>query len=76
VKKKTKDAFHQVRQIGILTTVPFVLLLGPLIGYFAGSWIDRKFGVSPYAMTVFIALGFAASVRETVRIIREISRNN
>ena len=74
-RKENPEFFVRARQIGILTSVPIILALGPLIGYFAGSWIDRKFGFYPVGTLVLIGLGFAASVRETVRMIREVLRN-
>lgn len=73
--KDKSEFFLRARQVGALTAVPMILALGPLIGYFAGSWIDRKFGSHPVGLIVLIILGFAASVRETVRMIREVLQN-
>jgi len=75
LNKNRKDAFRQIRQVGILTTIPFILLLGPLIGFFIGQWVDQKFGISPVAMIFFIVLGFAGSARETARMIRDVMRD-
>lgn len=72
--KNKSEFFLRARQIGILTAVPLVLPLGPLIGYFLGHWIDQKFGIDPFATIVMILLGVAASVRETIRMIREALR--
>ncbi len=73
--KENPEFFVRARQVGILTAVPIILVLGPLIGFFAGSWIDRKFGSHPVGTLVLIGLGFAASVREIVRMIREVLRD-
>jgi len=72
--KDKSELFLRARQVGMLTTIPFILLLGPLIGYFAGSWIDRKWDLAPYGTIVLIVLGFAAAVRETVRLLRQTLR--
>lgn len=72
--KNKSEFFLRARQIGILTAVPLVLPLGPLIGYLLGHWIDQKFGIDPFATIVMILLGVAASVRETIRMIREALR--
>lgn len=74
-RQKTEH-FQRIRQIGILTAVPFILPLGPLIGFFLGRWLDRRFGTEPVLVVVLIALGFAASVRETVRMIRDAMRQS
>lgn len=75
-KKDKPEFFAQVRQIGILTAIPLILPLGPLIGFFMGRWVDQKFGFYPCATIALIVLGFAASVRETVRMIRDVLRNS
>ncbi len=70
-----KDAyFQQVKQLGALITVPVILLVGPLVGFFFGSWLDRKFGLHPFATTGFVILGFIASGREVVRLLKQISK--
>ena len=72
-----KDAFYsQVKQLGILTTIPIILLVGPTIGFFLGSWIDRKAHSYPWFIIVFVFLGFVASGREIVRLLKQILRDN
>lgn len=69
-----KDAFYlQVKQLGILTTIPIILLVGPAIGFFLGSWIDRKVQCYPWFTILFVFLGFTASGREIFRLLRQIS---
>lgn len=63
-----------LRPIGFLTAIPFVLLFGPLIGYFIGDWLDRKLDTAPWLMTIFIILGFVAAGREVWGLIRRASR--
>ncbi|NMC44896.1 MAG: AtpZ/AtpI family protein [candidate division Zixibacteria bacterium] len=43
---------------------------GPLVGYFAGTWLDKKLGTDPYLMIVLIILGLAASIREVINLLR------
>ena len=62
--------------LGILTTVPIVLLLGPVIGFFVGDWIDRKIHCYPWVTIIFIGLGFVASGRETVRLLKEVLKDD
>ena len=72
-----KDAFYsQVKQLGILTTIPIILLVGPAIGFFLGSWIDRKAQCYPWVTIIFIFLGFAASGREIFRLLKQISKDD
>ena len=64
--------YSQVKQLGILTTVPIILLIGPVLGYLAGSWLDRKFQIYPWLTIVFVFLGFLASGREVVRLLKSV----
>jgi ATP synthase protein I len=63
-----------LRPIGILTAIPFVLMFGPLIGYFVGDWLDKKFDTAPWLMTLFVVLGFVAAGREVWALIKRASR--
>lgn len=66
----SKSYLSQVKQIGLVTTIPILLFAGPAIGYFLGNWIDRKAGFFPWGSIVGLALGFTAAVRELIRIAR------
>jgi F0F1-type ATP synthase assembly protein I len=59
-----------MRQIALLTAIPAILLVGPILGWWAGSYLDRRFGTAPYLMILFIVLGFVASGRETWKLIK------
>ena len=47
VQKRNGEKYDLIRQVGLLTAVPFILAVAPLIGYFFGSYLDRKLGTSP-----------------------------
>ena len=71
-KQSKSEFFSRAWQIGILTTVPFVLVAGPVLGYLAGNWLDQKYHSDPYAKLVLIILGLGASVREIIQIVRSV----
>lgn len=67
-----KNAFYsQVKQIGALTAIPIILVVGPLLGYFAGDWLDRRFRLFPWFTISGLFLGFAASGREIFRLLKQ-----
>lgn len=68
--REERDRQAGMRQIALLTSIPAVLLVGPLLGWWFGSFLDRRFGTAPYLMIAFIVLGFAASGRETWKLIK------
>lgn len=72
-KKRGKSELFQIAwQVGLLTTVPFILVAGPLIGFLAGDWFDRKYHSAPYGKTILIVLGIVGAVREIIQIIRRV----
>lgn len=61
-----------VRQIGIATTIPMILAAGPLLGYWLGQGIDGRFATDPWGKVVLSLLGFGASVKQVITIIRRV----
>jgi ATP synthase protein I len=68
--KRRDDRFAGYRQIGLLTLIPIIMVVAPLLGYFLGSFLDQKLGTEPYLMIVFIIFGFAAAGKEVYELIR------
>ena len=66
----------QLKQICTLTAVPIILFAGPIVGYFLGDWIDRQFQLRPWFTLLFLALGFAAAVREISRLLKQVLRED
>jgi hypothetical protein len=54
-----------------LTAIPFVLLVGPAIGYYLGTALDRRWPYAPWGTGLGIALGLLASARLTMQLIRQ-----
>ena len=65
-----QEIYKWIRLGGLLSFIPFILAAGPIAGYLAGEYLIKRFGLPQYIPYIFAAVGFAASARETVRIIR------
>ena len=74
-EKKDAD-FRQLKQIGVLTTVPIILLVGPIAGYFVGNWIDKRFQFYPWGTISLLILGFVASGREIYRLLTQVLKED
>ena len=75
VKNGDDKDYRYIRQVGLLTTIPVMLLSGPLIGFLIGNYIDKRFGTAPWFMVLFVCIGFVASIRQTIAIIKKASNN-
>ena len=73
---KKSALYSQVQQIGALTAIPILLVVAPLLGYFSGDWIDRKFRVYPWFTILLVFLGFAAAGREIFRLVKQILKED
>ena len=62
-----------VRQVGIATTIPMILAAGPLVGYWIGQWVDRRFGMEPWGTVILALSGLAAGIKQVVEIIRRLN---
>ena len=60
----------------MLTVVPIILLVGPVLGFFFGGWIDRKAHIYPWVTIVGVTLGFIASGREIVRLLKQVLKED
>ena len=68
--------FSQVKQLGVVTTIPIILLVGPVVGFMLGGWADRKAQSYPWFTVIFITLGFIASAREITRLLGQIVKED
>jgi F0F1-type ATP synthase assembly protein I len=61
----------RLQQAGLLTAIPFVLLIGPAMGYYLGSLLDRRWSYAPWGVAIGVFVGLAASGRATADLIRQ-----
>jgi F0F1-type ATP synthase assembly protein I len=73
-KKEEEDRYRVMRQVGMLTTIPILLAVSPLIGYFIGRFIDVKLGTAPYLSIVFLIVGFIGGGMQVARVIKQADR--
>ena len=69
--KKPDEKYSTYRQIGILTTIPILLAVGPILGYYIGDFLDKRLNTTPYLMILLIVLGFVASGKGVYDLIKK-----
>jgi F0F1-type ATP synthase assembly protein I len=68
--QQPKPTGELVRSAGLLLAIPTLLIVSPMVGFFAGNWLDDRFRTGPWLGIAGLLLGFAAGARETARIYR------
>ena len=72
---KTNDKFYPlVRNISVIVTIPMVFVAGPVVGFLIGQWIDQKWSIDPWAKTVLSLLGFVASIKQVIELIKRTTK--
>lgn len=70
----SQDAYKRVKIAGLLLMIPAMLAAAPVAAYIAAAFLRKKFGFPEFWCTAMAAVGFAAGIRETIRIIRLVIR--
>jgi F0F1-type ATP synthase assembly protein I len=68
--RRKNGPYGSLRSAGMLLAIPTLLIVAPLVGFFLGGALDRRFKTSPWLGIVGLVLGFAAAARETSQIYR------
>lgn len=58
--------------IALALSIPFVMCLPPVVGWWIGSYLDERFETAPYLTYIVLALGVIAGAREAYRILKRI----
>ena len=64
-----------LRQLALLSVIPAMMVVAPLVGFFIGDWADGKFGTEPFLTILGLILGFASAGKEIYRLIKKVSQS-
>ena len=62
--------------MGLITSIPLLILISVGIGIWAGSWLDSKLGTTPWLAIVLTLLGLAAGLYESARLLIDVTRHS
>lgn len=65
-----------LRDVGIYTTIPMMLLAGPALGYWIGLQAEKHWGHAPWWAVGGALFGLAASIWQVVKLIRQGSEES
>ena len=73
---KEPNKVNAWRQLGVLSSIPFILALSPIVGYFIAKFLDSKFRTTPWLSFILLGLGFVAGVRNTIEMVKLAQRED
>jgi F0F1-type ATP synthase assembly protein I len=68
------DSRHYYRTVAELASIPLMLGAAVMVGWWLGRWADRRLHSDWVFQAIGVAIGMAAAVRETVRLVRRVSK--
>jgi MFS family permease len=69
-----KETYKRIKIAGLIFFIPFSTAIGPVIGYFVGDYLHKKFHFPLFVVFILIALGAISGFMETTRIIRLMTK--
>lgn len=65
----------RIRDVGFYTLIPMVMIAGPLLGYFVGHLLEKKFGGEPWPVTIGTLVGLVAGFRQVFLMLADMTRS-
>ena len=65
-----------LRNIGLLTMIPMVMVAGLIVGYIFGNLLDHYFKTEPWGKVILSILGVVAGIKQTIELIKDVSKEN
>ena len=72
LRRGDEPPIYQVAMLALM--IPMLMMAGPVVGFFAGQWLDNKFGLQPWGQLIGLALGLAAGFHESYLIIKRLKK--
>jgi len=69
-QKDRDEDRRPLRDVGVYTAIPMMLLAGPALGYWIGLQAEKLWGQAPWFSVGGAIFGLVAAIRQVVRIIR------
>lgn len=70
-----QDDYSWMRKVGLASSIGLVMVISIFIGYFVGSWLDKKLGTTPWLMMILTLMGIAAGFIEMIKIVQQLSKD-
>jgi len=65
------DQGKSARDIGSYTLIPMMMVVGPVIGYLVGHWVENRFGGDPWVGVGGALFGLVAAIRQIVIMLSQ-----
>jgi hypothetical protein len=71
-----QEAYNRIKLFGVVLFIPLAVGIGPLLGFFTGVYLVKRFSLGTYVVFICITIGFLSGLFETIRIIKFMSKES
>jgi F0F1-type ATP synthase assembly protein I len=71
-KKSSVETAHRFFRAASLASLGLEMGIAVAVGWWVGSWLDKKLGTDPYLMILFLLFGVGAAFLGVFRTLRQI----
>jgi hypothetical protein len=71
-----EEYYRGIKIVGLVSFIPFILAAGPLTGYFAGYFLQKKLNLSSSVVLISVGFGFLVAITEIIKILKAIAKVN
>jgi F0F1-type ATP synthase assembly protein I len=76
VQNKKKGFVHSFRALAQIGNFGFTMAAAILLGYYLGSYLDQKFGTTPWLMLVLLILFIVGAFIKFLQSTRELNKTD
>ena len=70
-KKEEKEKRELAQKLAVYTGIPSLMIGGVIVGYFVGSYLDKRFHGNNIILSVCLLLGFAGGAYQVIEMIKK-----
>jgi hypothetical protein len=74
-RRDDSDARRAMRDVGLYTSIPIMLGVGPFMGWWLGRQAQGRWGGEPWWEVGGVIFGLAASIRQVYKILKQESQD-
>ncbi len=70
-KERAKEKEQLMQKMSIYTGIPAMMVGGVLVGYFVGSYLDKRFHGNNIILAISLLVGLAAGFYQVIEMVKK-----
>ncbi|MDD5718169.1 MAG: AtpZ/AtpI family protein [Candidatus Krumholzibacteria bacterium] len=74
--RSNRDSRRAMREIGLYTSIPIMLGVGPAVGWWLGRQAQQRWGGEPWLEIGGVLFGLAAAARQVYKLLQQETKES